>query len=518
MTLTLGTSPRRLGGRRAGLTIFAASGPAAPAYGAAPGLMGSQGSTPVDLTGLATYYVDSVNGLNANNGTSAATPKQTIAALPTLVAGNTVALKCGSEFREALPFAASGTSAARITWGQYGTGTMPKVKGSKDYGTTLTWTGPGPVWSAPAAGLLTTSNVLYVDELTPLRKMASLAAITASGQYFPDTTNGVLYVRLPDDSSPVGKRIEQNGNQSTVANMGTRAYTTIQDIGIMHGHGNLSGILAAGTQQGVIVRRCLIGGHFGTGLYVGCPGMIAEDNTVTQCWDAAPYPSSNGNSVGINIGNGANGAGTIVRRNRIHKCYYAARFNTGLTATKFYQNLVTYPQLNGIDINGAAGTAGSIEVYNNTVIHHPSAAITAGHGLDQQGGDGLRSRNNLVWVDFSGTPTNVHALSLNTGTGANTSEDYNLAWIKPGSTAFFGKVGGTQYATRDAYVAAVTAAYGAGNNTVLINADPLFVDFAGGDYRLAVGSPARNAGTTIAGITDGHVGAAPDIGAYEMTT
>lgn len=510
--------PQRIG--RPGVNSRSGLRPAGPGgvnYGTAPGLIGAQGSTPVDLTGAATYYVDSVNGLNGNNGTSPATPKQTIAGLPTLVAGNTVALKCGSEFREAIPFAASGSSGSRITWGQYGTGTMPKVKGSKDYGTTLTWSVySGAVYAAPAAALLTTSNVLYVDELTPLRKMASAAAITAPGQYFPDTTNGVLYVRMWDDSNPTGHRIEQNGNLSTVANLGTRGYTTIQDIGVMHGHGNLSGILAAGTQAGTIVRRCWVAGHYGTGLYVGTPGMIAEDNTVEQCWDAVPYPSSNGNSVGINFGNGANGLGCQIRRNRIRRAYYGVRCNTAVQGGTIRHNLFEFCQLNALDNNGGSGTAASpIEFYNNTIIHRPNTPN--GHGLDQQVGDGMKSRNNLVVCDYTGANTNVQLFDLSSGTGANTSEDYNLGYLMPGTSCAWGKVGTTQYATKAPYEAAVIATYGAGNNAHSIEGDPLFVNFAAGDYRLKVGSPARNAGVVISGVTDGYTGAAPDVGCYEMT-
>jgi hypothetical protein len=46
-------------------------------------------------------------------------------------------------------------------------------------------------------------------------------------------------------------------------------------------------------------------------------------------------------------------------------------------------------------------------------------------------------------------------------------------------------------------------------------ADPLFVDAAGGDFDLAVGSVAINTGTPIGGITDGFNGSAPDRGAFE---
>jgi hypothetical protein len=47
--------------------------------------------------------------------------------------------------------------------------------------------------------------------------------------------------------------------------------------------------------------------------------------------------------------------------------------------------------------------------------------------------------------------------------------------------------------------------------------DPLFVNEGAGGlaYRIRSDSPARDAGAVIPGVTDGYVGSAPDIGAYE---
>jgi parallel beta-helix repeat protein len=47
--------------------------------------------------------------------------------------------------------------------------------------------------------------------------------------------------------------------------------------------------------------------------------------------------------------------------------------------------------------------------------------------------------------------------------------------------------------------------------------DPLFANLAGQDFHLSPGSPALDAGTPIAGVTDGFLGAAPDAGAYEQS-
>ncbi|MBD3420196.1 MAG: T9SS type A sorting domain-containing protein [Chitinivibrionales bacterium] len=52
-------------------------------------------------------------------------------------------------------------------------------------------------------------------------------------------------------------------------------------------------------------------------------------------------------------------------------------------------------------------------------------------------------------------------------------------------------------------------------NTQKPYVDWKFVDSAGGDFRLQANSPAVDAGRAIHGITDGYIGEAPDLGAYE---
>ncbi|NOU66068.1 hypothetical protein GC096_18695 [Paenibacillus sp. LMG 31461] len=52
-------------------------------------------------------------------------------------------------------------------------------------------------------------------------------------------------------------------------------------------------------------------------------------------------------------------------------------------------------------------------------------------------------------------------------------------------------------------------------NNIEGSVDPLFVDRTSHDFRLQAGSPARDTGIALPGITDGFAGTAPDIGAYE---
>ncbi len=85
-----------------------------------------------NLSNGAIYYIDSVAGSDANNGTAEATPWQNISKvnLLTLALGSKIYLKCGSVWNgQQLKFLGSGTAAYPIIVDQYGTGAKPRLNG-----------------------------------------------------------------------------------------------------------------------------------------------------------------------------------------------------------------------------------------------------------------------------------------------------------------------------------------------------------------------------------------------------
>lgn len=80
----------------------------------------------------ATYYIDSVAGVDTNNGTTDLTPWKNISKvnLLTLALGSKIYLKCGSVWNgQQLKFSGSGTAAYPIIVDQYGTGAKPRLNG-----------------------------------------------------------------------------------------------------------------------------------------------------------------------------------------------------------------------------------------------------------------------------------------------------------------------------------------------------------------------------------------------------
>ena len=79
------------------------------------------------------YYVSSSQGSNSNNGTSTATPWQTLtkvtSSMSLFVPGDTISFRKGDVFPDSLRITKSGTSLANIVFNSYGTGNSPLFSG-----------------------------------------------------------------------------------------------------------------------------------------------------------------------------------------------------------------------------------------------------------------------------------------------------------------------------------------------------------------------------------------------------
>ncbi|WP_344485182.1 hypothetical protein [Nonomuraea monospora] len=91
-------------------------------------------STPAAAAAPVTYYVDSVSGNDARQGTSEATAWRTLskANAANLTAGSKLLLRRGGTWAEQLLITESGTQAAPIVVEAYGTGAKPVIKGTDE--------------------------------------------------------------------------------------------------------------------------------------------------------------------------------------------------------------------------------------------------------------------------------------------------------------------------------------------------------------------------------------------------
>ncbi|QKW17738.1 RICIN domain-containing protein [Kitasatospora sp. NA04385] len=128
---------------------------------------------------------------------------------------------------------------------------------------------------------------------------------------------------------------------------------------------------------------------------------------------------------------------------------------------------------------------------------------SAGHPLPYLTGT---YTNNTVVTPNQSTIFNYYATAAQV---ANTTARNNiLDGKKPANQSYAYIAGGTPNESNDL---ATTYSQNPGANTP----NPGYRNFAANDFAPAAGSPAIDAGTPVAGVTDGYTGSAPDQGAYE---
>lgn len=458
-------------------------------------------------------YVDQVNGLDANDGLSPATPWKTLAKVASTAAANQkVGLKRGCTWRESHVAPQAG-----MLYGCYGplTSPAPKIKGSKVY-TSASWT----VHSGSVYKLTGITNpgvptgALFLDEDTILYPAASAAAITA-GTFFVDTGATTLYVQLPDSSNPNNRVIEVT-DLNAIGVRDQKVGNIWQDIKICHWpltsqlHRDIAALGAGGA-----IRRMEIGPGPTVGLNLQrLIGGIIEDNYFHGLWNGVQYPSGAGGAIVIGGSNPCHD--TEVRYNRMESTYRGLVASGAHKGLYVHHNTVLFSNVNGIDTQGGV-TGYPPVVAHNFVWHRPSG--TDGHGIDVQSSSfGAIWRNNLVISDFTGTPTNVQLYSLNQTVASlpDMDIDYNAGWKMPGCTADYGRINTTGYATLALWQAGFAATALLGKEVHGISGDPKLTDVNARDFTLKPDSPLIDAGALLGYPGEVVAGLVPDIGVYEM--
>ncbi len=368
----------------------------------------------------------------------------------------------------------------------------------------------------------------------------ALGALDIPGEWYYSPTEQMLYFRAPDDINP---------NQTTTE-FAALQYT----MDILQDYIHVDSIDAFGGSIHIAGDHCIVrNGHFihclqrldeldNTDAQVGAGAVVIDASYVTVENNIIEYSSANGivtsgawkgytdalirnniiryvNTIAIHSsGVRANYPSTRILNNTIQSCGRDGIVNFGVDSEIAYNDVSECMLLN--NDGGVLYTVGN-ELLKNTEIHHnwfhdsigPDYADgrAAGVYLDN-GSRGYVVHHNVIWnVTWSALQANWY----------NTHIDFfnNSVWDVG---AFVGRwangypVGDNRVWNNVSNVGPFTVPdFPASTATNILTTTSPFVDVANGDFRLTSGSSPIDAGTVITGITDGYVGSAPDVGAYE---
>jgi len=244
--------------------------------------------------------------------------------------------------------------------------------------------------------------------------------------------------------------------------------------------------------------------------------VIVENNVLTG--GGTQY-----DSAGIYMDGGAGWTSVTahVRYNYIHDIEGFGVLMYLADSVKVYNNIIENTcnddsnALRGqiVILSGAADTANTNEIYNNTIYLDVNTENVYGIQIVANGGSvaGNIIKNNIIYHDAAAGYDYIY-----NGADATADIDYNLYWPVIGNTEMH--YNGTDYNSFSLWQAASHDANG-------VEADPLFSDAANGDFTLQSGSPAIDAGALLSIHVDGWTdyagiarlyGTGVDIGAYEV--
>jgi hypothetical protein len=377
-------------------------------------------------------------------------------------------------------------------------------------------------------------------------------------------TNGTLSIWMPSSDSPASHLVEAK-RRDLAFDLSNTSYIVLQNLGIFAAginttvastHISLLGLnaryISHGTwpswwwgsgawEQGIrlrgtdnVVRNCDIRYASDSALSVGVGGYGSTttpadnsiiENNVIRDWGYASFSS------GIEVA----GDNLQVSRNTVAgggwMCIYLAK---KCTRTKvlyndvsgigklFYDQGLIYAAHNHGDMQGTV-IAYNL-VHDGVAPYDPSKGYWGSQGIYfDPGSSGFTIHHNVIW-NASGKSILILG---DPGTLVTNFNIYNNTFASP--TAVLYNV--DHYSFRNNIVQQWDCrgynapGVGTGDQVFSNNLegsgtnncpDPLYTNPAAGDFTLRAGSPAIDGGMTIPGITDGHAGTAPDIGAYEF--
>jgi peptidoglycan hydrolase-like protein with peptidoglycan-binding domain len=209
-------------------------------------------------TSVYDYYVDSVNGSDANRGTSFASAFQNLTALPTIANGQKICLVDGSYWRQSLSIGTGSPLINNVTVSSCGSGAAPIIDGADQIasGSWSKTTGFTNLYQTTEPfGIGSAGWINFFDNGSFYQNVASQATADATtcSYYISDMTvaTGTVYIHTCDGSNPAsnGHTYEYThrlialqiwGNNETVTGISTKRAANYDGSIVIQGDGSSS--------------------------------------------------------------------------------------------------------------------------------------------------------------------------------------------------------------------------------------------------------------------------------------
>lgn len=413
-----------------------------------------------------TYYVSN-SGNDSNNGQSENSPWQSLSKVnsASLAAGDSVLFNSGDAwFGQLIP--KSGSSSARITYGAYGTGNKPLIHAYITKKSTGDWVDQGSnIWKSSATFSTEIGNILFNGSECGVRKYSE-GDVNAQGDYYYNTSTHDITLYSNDNPASYYSDIKLL-SVAILVKVNDKSNINVKDLELSYTGGYC--VVGDGVSNITLSNLTMIwiGGQTYSGnvrkgnaveFWNNCQNALVEKCTVGEVYDAGLS----------NQGDNATQTNITYRNNIIYHCEYSYEYflTDGETSNILFENNTCVdagqgwahnqrpnPSGRHIRIAGTPSNTNNFVVRNN-IFYNAVDALNYTRSIE-----GLEDRFTFNY--------NVYYQTLSS----------NLAQIKM-----------VYYPTLSAYQSAT------GWESNSISKDPLFVDAANHDYRLASNSPCIDAG------------------------
>ncbi len=483
----------------------------------------------VSTAGATTYYVDSTNGSDSNNGTSTATPWQTLAPVnaTTFAPGDAIRFAAGGVWNGQLAPLGSGASGNPITIDLYGTGSQPIVNGPATNGSAGLLLNNQAYWEINHLEITNTQPSGGSNQVTGIR-------VKNSGT----TALNHIYIQncyVHDVNSPGATNSNYSKSTGGIVFTGDFAYVLVANCHIANV--SVEALRTSGTssENNVVFTDNLIQNVYGDGIVVhgSGSGSKVQNNTIYNVCTTDDANFAGAWTYGS--------TGTVVEQNEVYGLTHGGpndgeAFDSDLaTNGDVFQYNYTHDNQRGFMLLMSSATNARVR-YNISQNDALGSAPVAGHRLFYQDG-AVGSTSNQI---YNNVFYSSNAMDTVFYQGYNITFNNNVLYFT-GTTAKFNSQAfstSSVFKNNCFYPGSITAVNGP-NGTVSgnITSDPQFVSPGTGGtgmnagtsgfataqtgYYLYTTSPAIGTGTVMSG-NGGYdywgnavsSTAAPNIGAY----
>ncbi|MBS5959029.1 MAG: right-handed parallel beta-helix repeat-containing protein [Clostridiales bacterium] len=391
--------------------------------------------------------------------------------------------------------------------------------GYKSYKSTITSSNAGSVTFDKMDIAAKAGNSYYI--------IGDLKDLDSSGEWYYDSGTSRLYLWAPGGVNPNTLTVEAK-KRTYAFDLSSCSYINITGINIFASSIKMSAsnyCKVSDMTAEYISHDSDVSNQYSTGIFMSGTNNELRNSTLTYSSGNLISIQGTGNKVINNLMHEADysaadmpaiyllGANHLISHNTVYNAGRHLIFMPTQNSRIQYNNLYNAGKLtNDCGIIYEFGWDGNGTVIDHNFVHDNLAKNYSGTGIYlDNGSKGYIVHHNVVWGNYTGirlnTPSNFNMIYNNTTYG-NGNIGY---WGSDFQTDMYGdrifnNIFTTAFTLPGTHIE---------KNNITSGTNPLFVNPTAHNFRLQAASPAINTGALIPGITNGYVGSAPDIGAYE---